>query len=390
MPRPRPVILAALLLLAACATGPEPDRDRPDVDPGATRDGYSREKIRPEEIAAVWVDSWNPGLFDAAQIDRLVDWCRAEGINTILAEVRKVGDAYYDSRLEPRGVDATGARIPLSFDPLGHLLRRARSRGIRVEAWLVANRVWKDEAPPPITLPEHLMTRRPEWLLRDRAGRIRAEGDPSVYLDPSDPEARAWVAEVAADLVRRYPVDAVHLDYIRYPGREWGYGERSLARFAAASGRSGSPAPDDPEFGAWRREQVTRELEEIRTAIRAVDPEIELSAATITWDEMGAGSYEATRGHGAVFQDWPMWCRTGLIDVNYPMHYKREHDERWRRDYRRWLDFFESVRREGRARIVVGVGAYMNDPEGTAAQLREARARALDGTAIFSYHAPRR
>ncbi len=58
-----------------------------------------------------------------------------------------------------------------------------------------------------------------------------------LWATPALSLTRDHIAAVAADIVSRYNVDGLHLDYIRYPGNEWGYNEVALKRFQAELGR---------------------------------------------------------------------------------------------------------------------------------------------------------
>src|SRR5690606_40175874 len=98
----------------------------------------------------------------------------------------------------------------------------------------------------------HVISRHPDWLMGPRRlayhlarvgarspeflGRLtrwtrtndRVEG---LFLSPILPEAASHTVAVVEDLVRRYPVDGVHFDYIRYPGPEFDYGLGALRAF---------------------------------------------------------------------------------------------------------------------------------------------------------------
>jgi uncharacterized lipoprotein YddW (UPF0748 family) len=50
---------------------------------------------------------------------------------------------------------------------------------------------------------------------------------------------------VVLDIVRRYEIDGIHFDYIRYTGERWGYNPVSVARFNRRYGRTAS-RPDRP------------------------------------------------------------------------------------------------------------------------------------------------
>ncbi|MCA9320348.1 MAG: family 10 glycosylhydrolase [Planctomycetes bacterium] len=332
--------------------------------------------IAPKSIRALWVDSWNAGISSRSECDLMIDTAVKDGFNTLLVEVRKVGDAYYQSHLEPRGLVAgTDEVVDRNFDPLAYIIERARhGEGLRVEAWIVANRIWKGlEAPRPSD-PPHVVNAHPNWLLRNAAGEIRdrSAGD-SIYLDPAVPEARSHVARVAADIARKYRVDAIHLDYIRYPGGAWQHDD---------------PRRNDLEYVRERAAHVLAEVRGIRNAIRLENPDVELTAATLSWGTLPDGGYRASPGYLEACQDWPTWCEQGLIDVAYVMHYKREALPDQSADFRNWLDEFRRIRAKGSARIVPGIGSYLNDAAGNAAQESAVLESGLDGVAHFSYANP--
>ncbi len=374
--------LAFAFLSVACTSNPKADRE------------VSLDRvIRPATLRALWVDSWGDGIYTPEQCDRMIAWAVKNGFNTLLVEVRKTGDAYYRSHLVPRGRDVVRNRpLDHAFDPLDYILRRAKGEhGLRVEAWLVANRVWKGVVDPEPTAPLHVVLSHPEWLLVDKDGEVRQRvaGD-SISLDPSDPEARAHVAQVAGEVARRYPVDAIHLDYIRFPSGPWGYGERSLRRYRDATGAADTPSADDPRFIRWKADQVTAEVREIRNAVKLANPAIDLTAAVVAWGAPGTTGYRGTKGYLGACQDWPDWCQRGLVDGVYVMHYKREGVAAQARDFRAWLPVFMEIRGMSPGFMAVGLAAYLNTPSETATQESASLAAGADGTAWFSYRTPAR
>lgn len=354
---------------------------------GLCSPSYTREA--PEvPVRAIWVDAWHNGLYTPQQCDEMLAWCNRNGINTLIVEVRKAGDAYYNSRLEPHGRDEiTGQWIDRRFDPLAHILKRARKiDGMRVEAWIVANRIWVGKNDPPDTKPPHVLRVHPDWALLNRDGLSRDQNErPSVYLDPSNPSVRAYTAQIAADIAKRYRVDAIHLDYIRYPGNQWGYGDRSLRRYWRDTGRSGIPEATDALFTRWRAAQVTRMVREVRDAIERARPRIELTAATVTWGSPSPDGYLATPGYTSAAQDWPSWCDAGLLDRVYIMHYKREHVPDQAQDFRAWFPWLRTHQESGKTQVIIGLGAYMNDIQATVAQARDTLRAGFDGYCLFSY-----
>ncbi len=48
-------------------------------------------------LRAFWVDAFHPGFISGAQVTRLIADTRAGNCSAVLVEVRRRGDAYYDS-----------------------------------------------------------------------------------------------------------------------------------------------------------------------------------------------------------------------------------------------------------------------------------------------------
>src|SRR4029077_6031801 len=87
------------------------------------------------QYRALWVDAFHPGIKSAAQIEKLVADAKRANLNTLIVQVRKRGDAYFNKSIEPRATDIGG---PRDFDPLEYLLRLAHSASprIQVHAWV--------------------------------------------------------------------------------------------------------------------------------------------------------------------------------------------------------------------------------------------------------------
>ena len=269
---------------------------------------------REGELRGAWVTAWTPGFYTAAQADATIKAAKRAGLNALFVQVRKVADAYYNSTLEPRGPE-----IAPDFDPLAYVIKKAHAEGIEVHAWVNAFRVWKGDKPP--ADPRHVINQHPEWLNKRYDG--SCEADEGLYLDPGVPEAREHIAEVAAEIARCYEVDGIHLDYIRYPGRDFGYSSDALSRYYAETGARAKPKPGDPKWAKWRREQVTETVRLIRARLRRANPEVKLTAATIPWGD-ATDKFTSSSAYSAVFQDWRAWLAAGLLDANVPMNYKVE------------------------------------------------------------------
>ncbi len=346
------------------------------------------------QLRAFWVDSLNPGIYNHPQVDELVNNVVRAGANTIIVQVRRHGDAWYNRSIDPRAADPRLAPAA-EFDPLEYLLAKAHSQGIQVHAWLVVSvtcrstdRLWGH--------PNHVCTSHgPGAQGAERWTTATYDGQQVGDLDYGHPASIQYLERVVMQLLQDYPqVDGLHWDYIRFGGRDYGYNQVSMERFNRAYGRplNQRPAPDDPAWSQWRRDRVSELARRLYLRAKAIKPSVQVSAATITWGGLGNnGDFRVSAAYDRVFQDWPAWLEEGIIDFAVPMHYFDEGDARARAWYDGWMAFDRN--HTGRRAIVSGIGAWLNSSQQNINQVQRAlspdgQGRALSGVAFFSYARP--
>ncbi|NJM07537.1 family 10 glycosylhydrolase, partial [Candidatus Gracilibacteria bacterium] len=100
-----------------------------------------------------------------------------------------------------------------------------------------------------------------------------------------------YLEQVVQNLIQQYPqIDGIHWDYIRYAGEDYGYNQVSVERFNRANGRplDSRPAPSDAAWSQWRRDRVSETARRLYIRAKALNPRIQVSAATITWGASAA------------------------------------------------------------------------------------------------------
>jgi uncharacterized lipoprotein YddW (UPF0748 family) len=345
---------------------------------------------RRAEFRAYWVDAFGEGLYSEAEIDKLVAAAKAANLNAIVAQVGRRGDCFCNRAAMPR---TQAAISPMPFDPLQSLIDKAHAQGIEVHAWIITTAIWNSATPP--TDPTHVFnahgpakTGADNWLMLRSDGANRGGSD--YYLDPGHPDAAEYIVKMYTSVVANYDVDGINFDRVRYPDHtlginvpSWGYNPVAVARFQEATGRTDTPEPTDPQWMQWRRDQVTNIVRRVYLESYALKPRVRVSADTITYGygPQSVGGWEATRTYAEVLQDWRGWMREGILDLNIPMNYKREHlttePNNQRRMYEEWSEFAKD--NQGRRQVAIGSALYLNYIEGSVAQVREALAPSAAG-----------
>ncbi|WP_081424582.1 glycoside hydrolase family 10 protein [Deinococcus soli (ex Cha et al. 2016)] len=404
MPRPPlralllPLLLGVSAPAAAQSVAPAPAAPAPAPSEAPQSSAAQSSAAQPSlvqpgsALRGLWIDAFGPGLKTPAQVKQTVQDAARLGVNTLFVQAIRRADCLCRRASVPAVTDAD---LTPGFDPLDAITAQAHARGMRVIAWLSVTGVANTTVPN--TSPDHLMRAhgpdagRASWLARRPDGSWLEGKD--AWLDAAIPDAAEYMTQAAVSLVRHYPVDGIQLDRIRYPdGGAWGYDPKVLARYRAETGRPGTPAPTDPTWQAWKREQITNLVRRIALEVKAVRPDAWISAATITYNDAPAdlGGFRRTRTYTDVMQDWPTWMQTGLIDLNVLMNYKRDAASPQGAWFDRWNAFAQQVqtRPDGqRVALASGTAMYLNAPKVTAAQAARS-VRAGLGWVGYSYRTP--
>jgi uncharacterized lipoprotein YddW (UPF0748 family) len=359
-------------------------------------------EIPANETRALWV--LRSSLASPESIASLIRTARDHGFNTLLVQVRGRGDAYFNGGIEPRASEL--ARRPATFDPLATVLAAARPAGLRVHAWVNVNLI-SSAADIPLAA-NHIVHRHPEWLMvpRDLAqelSRVKEESPGYVgkiarwtrtqanveglYASPILPEAVDYVDTVVRDLVGRYKVDGVHLDYARYPSDRFDYGRGAIREFREVvrpslsvdrrrelDGREAAdpivyPDTFQDEWRAFRIARMTALVGRLRNSIKATRPNTLVTVAT-------APDLMEARDHR--LQDWGGWLQQGLVDAVCPMAYTQEPA--------RFAEQIAAARTVAGSRAIwAGIGAYRLPPAQTIENIETARRLGAAGVVLFSY-----
>lgn len=218
------------------------------------------------------------------------------------------------------------------FEPV---LKEAKKNGLRVHAWVVAfNKPNQD-----------LVREKKQWFVVNRNGESCVDKPAYVphylWLCPSREDTRSFLLSGVQELLERYDLDGVHLDYIRLPdiflpeGLRPKYGiEKGKDEYGphydycycqyCRDGFKGEYGVDPLEiqFGTrfwyqwvqWRADRITAFVRDFHKVVKSYDNTLETSAAVF-----------ATPGtsYRYVFQQWARWPLDSLQPMIYHEYYDR-------------------------------------------------------------------
>ena len=256
----------------------------------------------------------------------ILDKYQKANINTVLLQARVRAATIYPSDIETwdRCITGIEGRAPgYGYDPLAFAVTECHKRGMELHAWI---------ATIPVGAKNSLGCR----TLKQKGFRIRNYATGS-YLDPADPSVAPYLASICGEIVRKYDVDGINLDYIRYPDG-----------WARPSYRDGD-TPDD------RRSNITIIVRAIHDEVKSIKPWVKMSCSPIgKHADLARYSSKNFNAHDRVSQEAQEWLKLGLMDQLYPMQYFRGDNY-----YPFLADWVENAyKRE----IVTGLGTYFLDP----------------------------
>ncbi|NQU11819.1 family 10 glycosylhydrolase, partial [bacterium] len=318
---------------------------------------------RAGEFRAWWCHSalGVEGLTWDQALERLAD----NGFTAILPNMLWGGAAFYPSAVLP-----VAAAVAANGDQLAACVAAGKKHGIQVHVWKVN---W------------YLGGRAPEKFVAElrRQGRLQANarGEELLWLCPSHPDNQRLEIASMIEVARRYDVDGLHFDYIRYPDAGHCFCAGCQERFGQATGAAVRDWPRDVREGGarrpawldWRRGNITAVVKAVSDQARAIKPEIKLSAAVFR-------NWEVDRDQ--VGQDWKQWCEAGYLDFVCPMDYTAGdvQFENWVVQQQRWA---------GRTPCYPGIGVSASHstlpPDQVIAQINITRRRGTGGFVLFNY-----
>ena len=257
---------------------------------------------RRDDVRALWCHSAR-GLA-GRDWDASIKFLKDNGFNTIIPNLCWGGTAFYPSKVLPVAAD-----VATKGNAFEQCRAACRKYGVKMHVWKVCWNMGN------VVDPAHAKKMQ-------EAGRTQVDYSGKAHekwLCPSHPENRKLEIEAMVELAKMGP-DGIHFDYIRYPGAEYCFCEGCRSRFEAMLGAKVENWPADVRDekklkGRWnefRASNITAVVKTVAERVRKEAPGVKISAALFRNPDSDPRT---------VAQDWPAWCRDGLLDFACNMDY---------------------------------------------------------------------
>jgi uncharacterized lipoprotein YddW (UPF0748 family) len=181
-----------------------------------------------------------------------------------------------------------------------------------LHAWLNPYRV--RTSPLKELAPDHIYFRNP-WMF--------VEYGDYIWFDPGIPACRNHILNVVKDIVKRYDIDAIHMDDYFYPYPMNGLtfnDDKSFAEFGRKMGFT------DDQRADWRRDNVNKLIRELYEAIHTTKPWVKFGVSPfgIYRNQKNGTNGSRTNGftnYDGLYADILLWIKEGWIDYVIPQLY---------------------------------------------------------------------
>jgi len=247
----------------------------------------------------------------------MLDKLQALNFNVVIFQVRPAADALYPSKLEPWSRYLTGkqglAPDPY-FDPMAFMIEECHKRNIEFHAWLNPYRVTTSSND--VLDKSHIYHKYPERFIKY---------DSKIYFDPGVPQNRDFICKVVKDIVKRYDVDAIHIDDYFYPYPVTGQKFNDDSSFEYYAQKQGF-APNQRDD--WRRNNVNLLIEKMNKTIKKEKSWVRFGISPFgiyrnkknTPDGSGSDT-KGLQAYSDLYADVMLWVKNGWVDYNIPQIY---------------------------------------------------------------------
>lgn len=242
-----------------------------------------------------------------ARVEQIFDNLCTRAINTVIVQVRPYADSFYPSEYFPWSNYVTGSHnVEGTYDPLAIMVEAAHERGLSIHAWInpmrgmTSAQITDVGSQYPMRQWYNDTAKRGKYIVEwsDDANKRNKRW----YLNPAYPEVRKLIADGAAEIVRNYDIDGIHMDDYFYPTPSAAFDESAYLQFGSGM-----------TLTNFRYSNTNAMVREIYQAVKAVNSQVLFGVSP-------AGN--VTNNLTVYYADVTEWCTSsGYMDYISPQVY---------------------------------------------------------------------
>jgi len=260
-----------------------------------------------QELRGIWLSRNELG--SRAQIAAVMDTIAANNFNTVYVNCWSRGYPLFPSEVFSKH---TGLTIDPGYagrDVLAEAIAEGHRRGLAVEAWFEYGFVggWTGYYPG-TSGKGKIFDAHPDWTAKKSDGSEK-DGSNFTWMSHARPDVQEFLLQLHAEVARKYDIDGIEFDRIRYAGNVYGYDAYTDSLWKASHFGAAPPVNGaDAEWMRFRADILNSFMRRAYDTVKAVNPNVSVTNAPGFYSSSSYQSYNDN------LQDWFQWVETGSVD----------------------------------------------------------------------------
>ncbi|MCI8410496.1 MAG: family 10 glycosylhydrolase [Lachnospiraceae bacterium] len=312
------------------------------------------------EMKAVWISYLEFGGANMskmskakfqAYIDKLFTNTKNLGLNTVIVQVRPMGDAFYASSYFPWSSYASGkqGKSP-GYDPLAYMVKAAHNKGLKIHAWLNPYRVTLTG-----TNVKSLSSNNQARKWRNSSSNSKKRNvltfNGALYYNPAKSDVQNLILNGVKEIVKNYDVDGIHFDDYFYPALGNNYKSNFDAKeYKAYVKNCKKQKVKAKSIVSWRRSNVSNLVKKVYKTIKSIDKKVEFGISP-------AGNISNLYASDRYYVDVKTWMKSSnYVDYICPQIY-------WSFThpvcpYTNTVKQWAAIKKNSKVDLYIGIAAY--------------------------------
>ncbi|MGE5313894.1 MAG: family 10 glycosylhydrolase [Acidobacteriota bacterium] len=259
-----------------------------------------------EELRGAWLS--RNEVVTRAKIAEVMDSLANNNFNVAYVNCWSRGYTLFPSETMKKH---TGVEIDPAYvgrDVLAEAIAEGHRRGIEVEAWFEYGFVGGYTGYYPGSGGRgKIFDAHPDWVAKKVDG-TEKDNSNFYWMVATRPDVRQFMVDLHVEVARKYDIDGIELDRIRYAGNVYGYDAYTDSVYMARYGVHPPTDVADAQWMRFRADILNGFMRTVYDSIKAVNPNVFVTNAPGFYSSSSYQSYNDN------LQDWWQWLAAGSVD----------------------------------------------------------------------------